>query len=400
MKQTAGGEPIEIPGLGAIEPGSPEAAWLGPLLGMAVGDALGTTYEFARIEQPPYPTLATGPATDVVGKGPFNLVAGQITDDTQMAVCLARSLLGQAQRRAAAGDPRSDLDPVDLASRFIAWRRHAFDVGTQTKAAVRCLETAPANVNDAGRDVWHESGRRAAGNGSLMRTAPIGVMLAHTLSDGGALDRLVEAALRDSLLTHADPRCALACAAFDAAIAQGIAGQRGAGAAASASGAIDDARVSAMVAVARKALDLGAERMRSLWQDDRDDLAAIDDAVVTLHRDLDATQTADPGVYGSELDLQRTAGFVRVAFRLAFWHLSHTPWRPAVVDVASRGGDADTNAAIVGALVGARDGVHAIPSAWIDRVLAATQPGPADWAEAHHPRHLLAIVTHLRGAAA
>jgi ADP-ribosylglycohydrolase len=75
----------------------------------------------------------------------------------------------------------------------------------------------------------------------------------------------------------------------------------------------------------------------------------------------------------------------------------HTPsWRDAVVDVASRGGDADTNAAIVGALLGARDGVHAIPGAWIRRVLEVKQPGPDEWAEAHHPRHLLAIVERLR----
>jgi ADP-ribosylglycohydrolase len=95
--------------------------------------------------------------------------------------------------------------------------------------------------------------------------------------------------------------------------------------------------------------------------------------------------------------VQRTAGFVRVAFRLACWHLVHTPsWRAAVVDVASRGGDADTNAAIVGALLGARDGVLAIPGAWIDRVLGVEQPGPPDWAAAHHPRHLVGLVEHLR----
>ena len=84
---------------------------------------------------------------------------------------------------------------------------------------------------------------------------------------------------------------------------------------------------------------------------------------------------------------------VRLAFRLAFWHARHTrSWRDAVVDVASRGGDADTNAAIVGALLGARDGAEAIPAAWRERVLGATLPGPETWAEAHHPRHLLALV--------
>jgi hypothetical protein len=51
-----------------------------------------------------------------------------------------------------------------------------------------------------------------------------------------------------------------------------------------------------------------------------------------------------------------------------------------------------TNAAIVGALLGARDGSSAIPATWIERILAATLPGPSGWAEQHHPRHLLALV--------
>jgi ADP-ribosyl-[dinitrogen reductase] hydrolase len=119
----------------------------------------------------------------------------------------------------------------------------------------------------------------------------------------------------------------------------------------------------------------------------------VNDAEQALLRDLDAAIATDPEVYGIELDLFRTAGFVRVAFRLAFWHLVHTTsWRDALIDVASRGGDADTNAAITGALLGARDGLCAIPRAWLDRVLAVSQPGPADWADAHHPRHLLALV--------
>jgi ADP-ribosylglycohydrolase len=144
---------------------------------------------------------------------------------------------------------------------------------------------------------------------------------------------------------------------------------------------------------ARAAIPIAAAKLRELYDDDRDDLALIEAAIEDLMRDLEAALSDNPGVYRVDLDLRRMAGFVRVAFRLAFWHLVHTPsWRDGVVDVASRGGDADTNAAIVGALLGSRDGVDAIPRAWIDRVLAATQPGPADWAEAHHPKHLLAII--------
>ncbi len=343
---------------------------VGPLLGMAVGDALGTTYEFERIEQPEYPTLATAPATDVVGGGPFGLEPGQITDDTQMAICIARSLTD-----------KRELDMLDIATRYVAWYQHAFDVGNQTSAALRAIEQGES-VGTAGRKVWHSSGRRAAGNGSLMRTAPIGVFFAPTVKHA-KLGTLIEASLTDSLITHADPRCAIACAAFNAAIAAGL--------------ETPAPNPAAQLELARAAIPLAARKLRELFDDNRDDLALIDAAVEDLQRDLDAATSDNPGVYRVDLDLRRMAGFVRVAFRLAFWHLVHTPsWRDAVVDIASRGGDADTNAAIAGALLGARDGVRAIPREWIDRVLAVTQPGPAEWADAHHPKHLLALAALLQ----
>ncbi len=324
----------------------------GALLGLAVGDALGTTYEFDRIEQPPYPALATGPATDVVGGGPFELAAGQVTDDTQMAVCLARSLA-----------ERGRIDVEDVARRYVAWGEHAFDIGNQTGAALARIEREESPYA-AGIAVWRDSGRRAAGNGSLMRTAPIAI----------ACDDPIDAAIADSMITHADPRCVLACAVFDSAIAHAVAG--------------GDA-----LEAARAALPVAARRLVDAWRGDADDRAAVASAVADLERDLAAAVAPEPGVYRVELDIHRTAGFVRVALRLALWHAHHTAsWRDAVVDVASRGGDADTNAAIVGALLGARDGAAAIPEAWRERVLAAAQPGPADWAEAHHPRYLLALV--------
>jgi ADP-ribosylglycohydrolase len=199
-----------------------------------------------------------------------------------------------------------------------------------------------------------------------MRTAPIGVMFVRS-------PKLVEHAIVESMITHADPRCALACGAFDAAIAALIRGED-------------------MMTAARAGLDEGAQLLRSAWSDptDREHLErAVDD----LAGDLDAAMATQPSVYRVGLHVHDTQGFVRVAFRLAFWHALHTKtYREAVIDVASRGGDADTNGAIVGALVGARDGLSAIPEAWRQRVLSARQRGPDAWADAHHPRHLFALV--------
>lgn len=359
---------IEFPGVGA-------------LLGMAVGDALGTTYEFERIDQPPYPTLATGPATDVVGGGPFGLVAGQVTDDTQMAICLARSLI---EKRDV-----DMLDVLDVATRYVAWYQHAFDVGSQTGSALGRIESG-GNVAAAGRETWRASGRRAAGNGSLMRTTPIGVWFAQA-PPKVRIALVVEASIADSIITHADPRCAIACAAFNAAIASGVVANESLGVPGmpAPSGA-DIAR--AQLERARLVIPIAAARLREAFDDDRDDLALIDAAAEALAGDLEIAASRDPRVDQVDLDMRKMAGFVRVAFRLAFWHLMNTPsWRDAVVDIASRGADSDTNAAITGALLGARDGANAIPRAWIDRVLAVKQPGPDDWAEAHHPKHLIEL---------
>lgn len=350
---TMSAKQIEIAGLPAFTADSQTARRAGALLGLAVGDALGTTYEFARIDQPDYPVLATGPATDVVGGGPFELPAGAITDDTQMAVCIARSLIEKPGK----------LDLADLATRYLAWYEHAFDVGNQTSSALGAIETGTP-VHEAGRVAWLNSGRRAAGNGSLMRSAPIGVRFTG--------DAVIEEAIADAIITHADPRCVLATAAFDASIAAAIAG--------------DD-----LVVAARAAVPAAAAKLRELW--DGEHAASIDSAIADITRDLDAAQRPDPDLYGDELHIQRTAGFVRVAFRLAYWHAAHTKsWRDAVIDTASRGGDADTNGAIVGALLGARDGVDAIPRAWLDRVLGARQRGSDAWGDAHHPRHFLALI--------
>jgi ADP-ribosylglycohydrolase len=153
------------------------------------------------------------------------------------------------------------------------------------------------------------------------------------------------------------------------------------------------APISEMLETAREAAQVACNGiLRPKWTDatDREHLERALDEILS---DLDAARDDNPRVYRPGLHLHDTAGFVRVAFRLAFWHLVHTSsWRDAVVDVASRGGDADTNAAIVGALLGARDGANAIPADWRERVLGVRQPGPADWAAAHHPKHLLVLV--------
>ena len=98
----------------------------GALLGSAVGDAFGTTNEFARLVAPPFPALAAGPQREIVGGGPFQVEPGQVTDDTQMACILA----GVLRERGPS------FDPAELARRYAEWAQVAFDAGVQTRRAL------------------------------------------------------------------------------------------------------------------------------------------------------------------------------------------------------------------------------------------------------------------------
>ena len=332
----------------------------GALVGLCVGDALGSTLELTMPSVTPLPKLVRGPHRDMAGLGPFTLEPGQVTDDTQMACCLAASLMS-----------KGELDTDDVAARYLGWRLHAFDIGKQTTAALSQIVMGMA-PEIAGQEIWLDGQRQVAGNGSLMRTAPIGVFFA----DQPELRRL--ASLRDSAITHFDPRCQLACAVFNAAIAEAVAGE-------------PDPRQ--MLDAARAELELAVACLAELYPAEQVSLTA---AQHDLRADLDAASDPDPRMYGPELHLLNHSGFVRVAFRLAFWHLLHTAsFELALIDVVNRGGDADTNGAITGALLGALYGESGIPERWrgtvLDALLESAATGPL--AEAYHPRLLLQMVS-------
>ncbi len=156
----------------------------GMLIGLAVGDALGTTLEFTTRE-------TVRPIDDMVGGGPFRLQPGQWTDDTSMALCL-----GEALRS------RGGWDGAEVMRRFVDWRDHGyfsstgtcFDIGMQTSAALdRFLATGDP---DAG-----PTGDSQSGNGGIMRLAPV------VLAYGADADRAARAARAQSRLTHASPSC-------------------------------------------------------------------------------------------------------------------------------------------------------------------------------------------------
>jgi ADP-ribosyl-[dinitrogen reductase] hydrolase len=160
----------------------------GALLGLAIGDAVGATLEFC-------PPGSFEPIRDMVGGGPFRLEAGRWTDDTSMALCLAESLL------ACEG-----MNLQDQAERYLRWYRHGywsskgycFDIGNATREALERFE----RTGDPRSGSSHEY---SAGNGSIMRLAP--VVLYHAQD----LDAAISAARESSRTTHQARACLEAC---------------------------------------------------------------------------------------------------------------------------------------------------------------------------------------------
>jgi ADP-ribosyl-[dinitrogen reductase] hydrolase len=165
----------------------------GVLLATAAGDALGAPYEFG----PP-----RGPDLEVamVGGGSFGWVPGEWTDDTSMAIAIA-------EVAASGADLRQEQALDAIVKRWHAWSQHAKDVGVQTRSVLSQAARHGISAQTARNEsaALHNRTGRTAGNGSLMRIAP--VALAY-LDDEAAL---VEAARAVSELTHYDPEAGDAC---------------------------------------------------------------------------------------------------------------------------------------------------------------------------------------------
>ena len=175
---------------------------IGSLLGLAVGDALGTTLEFATRDSRPR-------ITGIEGGGPFRLEPGQWTDDTSMALALADSLIAC-----------DELDEHDLMTRFVSWmdegayssNGRCFDIGNTVRSAL-------TKFNQTGNPVAGSTDPSSAGNGSLMRLAPVAIRY---WNDETARR---DAAARQSRTTHAAAEAVDACIVFADMLAHAIAGK-------------------------------------------------------------------------------------------------------------------------------------------------------------------------------
>jgi ADP-ribosyl-[dinitrogen reductase] hydrolase len=281
-----------------------QARYRGALLGLAAGDALGTTLEFS-------PPGTFDPIDDMIGRGVFDLEPGQWTDDTSMALCLAESLI-----------ECSGFDAEDQLRRYVRWYREghlsstgrAFDVGGTTRRALEKFERTGI--------VGGETNPDSAGNGSIMRLAPI--PLFYTRHPEEAIARAAES----SRTTHALPDCVDACRYLAGLI------------------------VGALHGCSKE--ELLAPRFWPVQRPEEVDplSPAIDEVAAGSFKTRQPPQI-------------RGTGHVVRSLEAALWafHRSGT-FRDGALMAVNLGDDADTTGAVYGQLAGAFYGVDAIPPEW------------------------------------
>jgi ADP-ribosyl-[dinitrogen reductase] hydrolase len=285
----------------------------GILVGVACGDALGRPVEFMsasgiRAEH--------GQLDEMIGHGTWNQPAGTITDDTEQALCIARSLVEQQR-----------FDPADIAERFVAWYDSGpFDIGRMTMKSLSRLKHGDA-WNEGGQHVWEQSREgQNAGNGSVMRCAPLAIPYATDR------DRLIEVSRQSSQITHADPRCTYGCAVLNLTVAS----------------LLENADTPLQDALDYVGSDAPAELLSAL----------------------------QPLARGNSPDTLETSGYVIHSLQTALHDgLFADSAEEAIVTAVNRGGDTDTIGAIAGAIAGARFGASQLPDRWRDAIDEADELG-------------------------
>jgi len=278
----------------------------GCLVGLACGDAVGTTLEFK-------PRGSFEPITDMVGGGPFGLQPGQWTDDTSMALCLAESLLD-----------RNGFDAVDQMNRYVDWWQNGylsstgecFDIGVTTRDALdRYRESRDPFAGTTRPD--------KAGNGSLMRLAPIALFY------HGDPAALLHHAGESSRTTHGALEAVESCRLFASMLSEALAG-----------------RTRDEVLFSRRT-GLSAANVQAIARGDY-------------------RAKPESRIVGS--------GYSIAALEAALWCFYHSrSFESAVLAAANLGDDADTTAAITGQIAGAFYGIEAIPREWRARLFMASE---------------------------
>uniref|UniRef100_A0A1I7ZN48 ADP-ribosylglycohydrolase family protein n=1 Tax=Steinernema glaseri TaxID=37863 RepID=A0A1I7ZN48_9BILA len=321
---------------------------LGCLYGQLIGDSLGARYEFETAEQV-VALVAKDRAPDgflpILGGGPFSMQPGQVTDDSEMALSLARSMVELRK-----------FCPIDVATSYVAWiQSNPPDRGVATENALGIRSKFHKKVGPRFRvelseeekeTVWktvqqnvRERNAASGSNGPLMRISPLGIASARWTDER----RVKECVVADVELTHCHELVKEAVVAYVMAIRALING-----------------------ATQEEAFEAALSSAQSPWTRN------------CLTSGRKAATPVDLFDGGKTHGDKEKIGFIGVALQSAFYELLHAEsFSQGLERAILRGGDTDTNGCIVGALLGARFGAEGIPEPWKKAVRTAKPRAPA-----------------------
>lgn len=333
----------------------------GTLIGSTIGDALGGRYEFMDnyLEQIKIDIAQCNGHLDMLGKGIWNLIPGQITDDSELALTLAQNILDN-------GRPEQE----SLARQYNEWfKSKPFDIGETTKNSFSKTNRVDMLVaaklwNDKSLD---EHGTNALSNGALMRIAPMCIFCAGYLCRFEAISVIQLNKCRlflkiDTKLSHYSEEALDYCFLFLLLCVSGII-----------YGTLDVGFI--WIDYIKQYLDHADEPYRILR-------AATNPNAKLVH---------DPKVQ---------QGDMRIAYQLAIrkaliCQKGLMTFEEALVSTVMLGGDTDTNCCIVGMLCGSVVGSIGIPDLWINRVTNARPNRYNKYPVCHHLSNILNLSDRL-----
>ena len=335
----------------------------GCLLGLAAGDALGTTLEFKR-------PGTFKPIHDMIGGGPFHvkLEPGQWTDDTSMALCLAVSLI-----------ECGGFDPMDQMQRYVRWwregylsstKRPAFDIGITVRSALSHFE-------HTGEPYAGSSDPNTAGNGSLMRLAPVPMYFAGDAGD--AIDRSADS----SRTTHGAEEAIDACRYFAGLLIGALKGVD--------KDTLLSDRYSPVEGLWERSplAEKIAEIADGSFKHRNPPECFFNETLPSLASHLSKKTCLSIKSEGGTQKI-KGKGYVVKSMEAAIWAFYKSgDFREGALLAVNLGDDADTTGAIYGQIAGAYYGVESIPSEWRERLTMLTEiTGMADSIYDHAQRFM------------
>lgn len=281
----------------------------GCLLGLAIGDAVGTSIEFE--ERDTYQ-----PLTDMIGGGPFDLNAGEWTDDTSMALCLGYSLIDKG------------FDLKEQLNNYCDWyvngycssNGRCFDIGIATRQALDYYRINNKIISDTGSN---------AGNGSIMRLAPVVLYFYTNENNKEGMKTLLKYARLSSITTHPNEKCKESCAALAILI----------------------------------------NRAMNTKYNDKEEFLSFDKNLIDQIKNEEVKSILSGSFKNKQRNQIKSYGYVLDSLEAALWSFYNTNnFKEAILTAANLGHDSDTVAAICGQIAGTYYSKSAISPQWIKKL--------------------------------